>query len=160
VPERILITHADGDHIGGLDAIADRYDAEVWISEESEFDTKTVPDHRYTDGDTVFGFVALHIPGHKQDSYAFVHEERDIAIMGDVLFGSDHRALPTGYLIRPPAVNSIDVNQVEENLEKLLDYEFDVALVFHGSSVTEDASRKLHDYIAFPGSRIEHPSSN
>ena len=37
-PERLLITHGDGDHIGGFDAIADRYDVEPRLPEQTNGD--------------------------------------------------------------------------------------------------------------------------
>jgi hypothetical protein len=43
------------------------------------------------------------------------------------------------------------LNLGEEGLERLLAYEFDVGLVYHGSSVTEDARAKVDRYVNFPG---------
>ena len=71
--------------------------------------------------------------------------------MGDSVSGSDQRGLPAGYFHLPPAVYSEDLVQAETNLEKLLDYQFDAALVYHGSSVTENAHEILERYVNFPG---------
>lgn len=73
------------------------------------------------------------------------------AVIGDALMGADLRGLPAGYLALPPAVYSDDLNAADRNLGALLDYEFDAALVFDGSSVLEDASKKLDTYVEFPG---------
>ena len=43
--------------------------------------------------------------------------------MGDAASGADQRGLPAGYFHLPPAVYSQDLNQAEENLARLLDYE-------------------------------------
>jgi len=40
-----------------------------------------------------------------------------------------------------------DLNDAERSLERLLEYEFDAGLVFHGSSVLEDAREKLEAYV-------------
>ena len=39
------------------------------------------------------------------------------------------------------------MNEAEASLERLIEYEFDAGLVFHGSSVLEDASEKLEAYV-------------
>jgi glyoxylase-like metal-dependent hydrolase (beta-lactamase superfamily II) len=149
-PERLVITHADHDHTGGLRAVVDEYDPAIWASEQSDLDG-VEPDRRYADGDGIGEFEALHLPGHKPDSYAFVNEDRDVVVSGDVVNGSDQRGLPPGYLVLPPAVYSTDLVGLEENLERLLEYSFDAVLVYHGSSVLEDAKERLDAFVNFPG---------
>lgn len=146
-PERLLVTHSDPDHVQAYDAIVEAYDLETWVPTQSELDA----DEYFDDGDTVGQFEAIHVPGHAEDSYVLVDETESFAVIGDALMGSDLRGLPEGYLTMPPEVYSDDLNVAERNLEKLLDYEFDAALVFHGSSVLEDASEKLDVYVEFPG---------
>jgi hypothetical protein len=72
-------------------------------------------------------------------------------VLGDALSGADQRGLPAGYFHLPPAVYSKDLNLAEESLERLLEYDFEVGLVYHGSSVTEDARAKVGRYVEFPG---------
>ena len=148
-PERLLITHGDGDHIGGLEAIADRYDTETWLPEQTEMDRGA--DHRYEDGDVIGQFEAVHLPGHTPDNHALIDEDLGIAVMGDAVSGADQRGLPAGYFHLPPEIYTNDLNMAERSLEKLLEYDFDVGLVFHGSSVTENAQKKLERYVNFPG---------
>lgn len=150
VPERLVITHADHDHTGGLRAVVDEYDPTIWASEQSDLDG-VEPDRRYDDGNEIGGFEALHLPGHKPDSYAFINEDRDVVISGDVVNGSDQRGLPSGYLVLPPAVYSTDLVGLEENLERLLEYSFDAVLVYHGSSVLDNAKERLDAFVNFPG---------
>ena len=150
-PERLVITHGDGDHVGGFDAIVERYGLESWVPEQTTLETDSSPAHRFGDGDEIGRFVAVHVPGHESDNYAFVDEDAGIAVMGDAVSGADQRGLPAGYFHLPPAVYSADLNLAEDNLERLLEYEFDVGLVFHGSSVTENAREKLERYVHLPG---------
>jgi len=150
-PERLVITHGDHDHIDGFDALVDALDVETWVPEQTDIgDLRNDPDHRYTEGETIGEFVAVHLPGHRADNHALVDEARGIAVMGDGAFGSDRRGLPAGYLVPPPAAFSEDVHEAELMLQKLLEYDFDAALVFHGSSVLENARETLAGYVDFP----------
>ncbi|MFB6080211.1 MAG: MBL fold metallo-hydrolase [Haloferacaceae archaeon] len=150
-PERLVITHGDPDHVGGFDALAEAYDLDTWMPRQTAVETRVDPTHRYGDGDRIGRFVAVHVPGHTADNHALVDEDAGVAVLGDALSGADQRGLPAGNFHLPPAVYSEDLNRAEESLAALLDYEFDVGLVYHGSSVTEDASAKIDRYVNFPG---------
>lgn len=150
-PERLLITHGDGDHVGGIEAVLNSYDLELVAPEGVDLGENVTADVRLADGESIGPFIAIHVPGHTPDHFTYVHEDRGIAVLGDAAFGSDLRGLPAGYLILPPGVYSADLNQADAALEKLLDYDFDVALVSHGSSVLEDAGEKLDRFVNFPG---------
>jgi hypothetical protein len=68
--------------------------------------------------------------------------------------GSDRRGLPPGYLLHPPQATHTNqpaeaAVEAEVNLEKLLDYDFEVALLNHGTPVFENASEKLDRYVNF-----------
>lgn len=150
-PERVVITHGDPDHVGGFDAVVDRFSPETWVPRETDVETEATPDYRFEDGDSVGPFTAVHVPGHEPDNYVLVNEDAGYAIMGDALSGADQRGLPDGYLLLPPGDKSRDLKEAERNLRKLLDFDFEAALVFHGSSVTEGASEKLAKFVNYPG---------
>ena len=150
-PERLIITHGDGDHVDAFDAMVDRYGLETWVPKQTDLEADHEPDHRYGHGDRIGRFTAVHVPGHEPDNHALIDEDAGTAVMGDAVSGADQRGLPAGYFHLPPAVYSQDLNEAEENLERLLDYEFEIGLVYHGSSVLEDASAKLDRYVNFPG---------
>lgn len=158
-PERLVITHGDADHGQAFDSVVDRYDVETWVNEVTELGTgdemkmnpEHEPDHRYGHGDTIGPYEAIHVPGHTPDNFSLVDESRALLVVGDTVFGSDFRGMPAGYLGPPPEVYNVDHTAAEANLEVLLDYEFETALIFHGSSVLEDAHGKLDRYINFPG---------
>lgn len=154
-PERVIVTHEDPDHTGGLAAAVDRYDAESWVpvgdADAIASRWGVDADHKYGDGDRIGPWTAVHVPGHTPGCSALIDEDAGIAVTGDVVFGSDVRGLPTGYLIAPPEYYSDDIAAAERNLENLLGHRFDVALVSHGTAVVEDASAKLERYVQFPG---------
>lgn len=159
-PERLLITHDHVDHAGAFDAVVDRFDVETWVPEADdllaaeELDVTTEPDHFFGGGETIGRFEAVHIGGHTPGNSAFVDQAAGVLAAGDALSGADRRGLPAGYLIHPPQATHVGrppgaVVEAERNLAKLLDYEFDVALVHHGANVYEDAGEKLRRYVSW-----------
>lgn len=149
-PERLVLTHGDADHVGGFASLAERYDAETWVPQQTRCE-EFRPDERYGDGSEIGPFTAVHVPGHTSDHHALVDESRSLAVLGDAVFGSDVRGIAEGYFVLPPAVFTEDLASAEENLERLAAYDFDVGLLFHGSNVTEDASEKLTSFVDFAG---------
>lgn len=150
-PERLLITHGDPDHVGGLPALADQYDLETWIPEGLSVDGGYVPDNRYGDGDEIGRFTVVYTPGHTSEHHSFVDENDGIAVLGDAVFGADARGLPKGYFVLPTGYFSADLNRADESLSRLLAYDFDIGLVYHGESVTSDAKEKLERFVKFRG---------
>lgn len=144
-PERLIITHGDSDHIGGFDEVVERFDPVSWVPEQTALDAASEPTHRFTDGAEIGRFEAVHTPGHEPDNHVLIDGTTGIAVMGDAANGSDRRGLPPGYFTIPSS--SKDLDRAVESLRDLLAHDFDVALMFHGSSVMEDAHGKLDRYV-------------
>jgi glyoxylase-like metal-dependent hydrolase (beta-lactamase superfamily II) len=153
-PERMIITHGDGDHIGGFDDIVSAYEVETWVPEATDA-ADIDPNHRYGHGDEIGRFEAIYIPGHSADHHALVDEDAGVLVSGDAMIGADMRGLPEGFLLAPPKVYSENVDEAEQNLETLLEYEWETALVSHGTSVISDAYEKLDYYMNFPRSPLQ-----
>ncbi len=149
-PRRLVVTHADRDHVGGFDALVREHWVETWVPEGARLDTEYDPDHRFGDGDQVGAFEAVHVPGHRDHQHALVDEDGGVAVLADAVSGADQRGLPAGYFHLPPGVYTDDLYQAEASLERLAEYEFDAGLVYHGSSVVSDASEKLQAYVYRP----------
>lgn len=154
--DRVIITHGDHGHHGGLGHVMEAFSPELLMPadesklydhlEEEGYDFQ--PDVAYEDDDVLDGDIrVIQVPGHTEATSALLLEDRDILISGDTLDGADRGGLPAGYLLPPPALFNDDHRAAELNLYNLLAHEFDTLLVFHGSHVFEDPKRKLDDFL-------------
>lgn len=154
--DRVILTHGDHGHHGGLPHVVKEFDPELAMpAEESklyehldELGIDIEPDVEFTHGDLLDGNIrVIQVPGHTEATSALLLEDRDILISGDVLDGADRGGLPAGYLLPPPALFNDNHKDAELNLYTLLEYDFDTLLVFHGSHVFENPKQKLDDYL-------------
>lgn len=154
--DRVIITHGDHGHHGGLKHVMEAFAPELLMpADESklythleEEDLDVEPDVAYEDGDVLEGNIrVIQIPGHTEATSALLLQDDGILISGDTLDGSDRGGLPAGYLLPPPALFNDDHRAAELNLYKLLEHDFETLLVFHGSHVFEDPKQKLDNYL-------------
>jgi glyoxylase-like metal-dependent hydrolase (beta-lactamase superfamily II) len=136
--ERILVTHFDLDHVGGLPAF-DRVE-EILVGEaDADYVAKRrrpplsnrktafqrvadlvrsappVPVTPIGDGETVGSFTAIHTPGHTAGHTAFVSTDRDVAFVGDLVFSDGVSLSPSPWHL------SQDVGAVRESILALDD---------------------------------------
>lgn len=103
-PVKILLTHAHGDHIGGLTDIKKEYGIPVYIHNldadtladprrnmtQRMFGTgfEIIAENKFQDGDLIqvgsLTIKAIHTPGHSQGSSCFLC--KDVLLSGDTLF--------------------------------------------------------------------------
>lgn len=161
---RVLLTHYDLDHVGGLAGLtpaldapvyAHRFDAELLTGERSPplsnhkgalqrvlsllitrppLEIETV-----ADGDAVGAFTAYHTPGHTPGHVVYVSEAYEAALLGDLVAGADGDLKPSGWLM------SYDTSEVRASIRELADRTpaFEVACVGHGEPLTTGGSDAL-----------------
>jgi glyoxylase-like metal-dependent hydrolase (beta-lactamase superfamily II) len=161
---RVLLTHYDLDHVGGLAGLtpeldapvyAHRRDAELLTGERSPplsnhkgalqrllglFVTRPPLEvETVEDGDEVGEFTAYHTPGHSPGHVVFVSEEHEAALLGDLVAGDDGELEPSGWLM------SYDTAEVEDSIRDLAQRApaFEVACVGHGEPLTSGGSDAL-----------------
>ena len=152
-PSRVLITHSHGDHVGNLERVVERYDPTVLYPANEPIDDAPLTEEdvtRVSDGEVLGdGVRAIEVPGHTPGICAVYLEDSRTLLASDVLDGSDRRGLVPGYLLPPPAVYTWDSGKAESNLTKLLDFDFETAVVTHGTNVDSEARLKLERFLDF-----------
>jgi glyoxylase-like metal-dependent hydrolase (beta-lactamase superfamily II) len=168
--DRVLVTHYDVDHVGGLA----RFDPDVpiyigsldhrlvrrswsppWrhhkgafhrlirrIYSLSEFDLRPV-----SDGDRVGSFRAFHTPGHNPGHTVFLHPDAGVAMLGDLVWNTDRGFVP------PPWVDSYDTDQMAESIARIAEQPFEAACMGHGPPVSDDGHDRLAALAADLGTR-------
>jgi len=163
--KRVLVTHYDLDHVGGLprldgldvDIYAGRGDAPLVAGHESpslrsrKGVTQRVmglvgsrPNAEVTpvvDGDTLGSFTVYETPGHTPGHVAYVSESLDAAFLGDLVREADGALDPSPWLI------SDDTDAVRESIHELRERAppFATAAVGHGTPFERGGSDRLAD---------------
>jgi glyoxylase-like metal-dependent hydrolase (beta-lactamase superfamily II) len=159
--DRVLLTHYDVDHVGGLQSLLSSVraadgDVEICCGEGDaglvvgnrkpplsvpkglgqrlgRMLTPSVdsPVRALGDGDRVGGFEAVATPGHTPGHVAYVHEELDAALLGDLVRENDGRLEPSPWLL------SSDTGELEPSVRRVLDRApaFEAACVGHGDPI-------------------------
>jgi glyoxylase-like metal-dependent hydrolase (beta-lactamase superfamily II) len=152
--DRVLLTHYDLDHVGGLNRLVPEFDGPVsvgradldllerrahpeWLHHKGLFHRVSrrlfpLPDltlEALSDGDTVGGFTAYHTPGHNPGHTVFHQEGASAAFLGDLVWAGDDGGLTT-----PFWGDSYDMGQLRESVGSLAGRipAFDVAAMGHG----------------------------
>ncbi|WP_458209460.1 MBL fold metallo-hydrolase [Haladaptatus sp. NG-SE-30] len=135
--DRVLVTHYDVDHVGGLRNLPD-LDVPVFVGERDAallsgaydpplFHHKgafhrlarvlvTIPSHLdvrpLEDGARVGGFTAHHTPGHNPGHTVYVHDELGVGLLGDLVWERD------GVLTPPEWWDSYDTREIRRSIRR------------------------------------------
>ncbi|WP_433634536.1 MBL fold metallo-hydrolase [Halomicrococcus sp. NG-SE-24] len=163
--DRVLVTHYDVDHVGGLrdltldvpvhvgerDAalVAGAYDP-PWLHHKGAFHRvarrlvslpATLDVRPVADGERVGGFTAHHTPGHNPGHTVYVHEALGVGLLGDLVWERD------GDLTPPRWWDSYDVARLHRSIRRFAGREPSLAVVCpgHGDPVVGGGSARLTD---------------
>ncbi|WP_336002040.1 MBL fold metallo-hydrolase [Halorientalis halophila] len=166
--DRVLLTHFDFDHVGGLGRLQG-LEATVYVGAADEpyltgkeypplrnrkgaiqavsspfLRDPALPVETVADGDEIGSFTAYHTPGHTPGHVAYVSEALDAAFLGDLVRESD------GELAASPWLMSYDTDAVAESVRDLADRapEFSIAAMGHGLPFREHGGDRLADLAA------------
>ncbi|MFP3220196.1 MAG: MBL fold metallo-hydrolase [Candidatus Marsarchaeota archaeon] len=153
----IILTHCHADHAGSAADLKEATGAELYVGEKdaayvsgqlplplppraqssqqprADFTYKPVkPDHLLKEGDLVFGFRVLSLPGHTPGSVALYD--------GRSLFSGDNMNNRQGGIQGTPEAYDWDHEQAKKSVERLLNLDFDILLPGHGQPVIGGAS--------------------
>jgi len=161
--DRVLLTHYDVDHVGGLSAL-DGVDLTIYVgATDAPLVTGTrapplsnhkgaiqrlgrllfsVPDNPVEpleDGDTVGSFTVYDTPGHTPGHVCYVSEPHSVAFLGDLVLER------SGSLRPSPWILSYDSETVSESLRSFVDRapSFEAAGIGHGVPFSNGASERL-----------------
>jgi len=175
--QKIVITHCHSDHHGGNRLLRELSGAAVgmgWITAEwfargeqtltwfdqvaQEVDVVTA-DFVMREGEIVelgdLPFEILHLPGHAPDTIGFYQPNYKIVICADAMWHNDVGVLNT--ITHPDALEL-----AIESIEKLKQYEIDIAIPGHGGLITNVAenlgriSQKLRRFQSEPSFLAQH----
>ncbi|MFB6125554.1 MAG: MBL fold metallo-hydrolase [Halanaeroarchaeum sp.] len=165
--ERVLVTHYDADHVGGLSRLP--IDVPVHVGERDAdlvagrrvppvsnlkgFTQRVsrllhysidAPVEAVADGEEVGSFTAIHTPGHTRGHTAFASEALDVAFVGDLVTSDGDAFSPTPWYL------NWDDDQIRPSIERLVERLPDVSVLApgHGDPITEgavDALSRLAD---------------
>lgn len=156
-PDVIVVEHADPDHYDALPALVEEYpEADIALSEpdieEMQEAVGVEVDVALSHDEVRWGIRTIHVPGHTAGNMSFLHEASDTLVVGDTFVHKNSFAAAPGdwsgtYAPVKPGLNADD-ETARENVDVLLDYDFDAALLTHGLNAAAGAKpevRKLVD---------------
>jgi glyoxylase-like metal-dependent hydrolase (beta-lactamase superfamily II) len=165
--DRVLLTHYDFDHVGGLGRLHG-LDATVYVGAADEptltgkerpplsnhkgalqnalgpaLKSPALPVETVADGDEIGSFTAYHTPGHTPGHVSYVSEALDAAFLGDLVRESG------GKLHASPWLMSYDTDAVERSIRDLADRapEFSVAAMGHGVPFRDRGREAFDDLV-------------
>lgn len=160
--DRVLVTHYDIDHVGGLARIdldvpvylgaldlrlLHRTWSPPWRHHKGLFHrlarrvySLSAADLRpVSEGDQIGGFRAFHTPGHNPGHTVFFHSSSETALLGDLVWSTGK-----GF-VAPPWVDSYDTARIVESITRVADRHFETACTGHGPPLKRGGAETLQE---------------
>lgn len=134
---QILFTHQDRDHIGcTAEFLAANGSIKTWAS---PVNAKVHIDHEVGDGEELpfCGITAVSTPGHKPEHICYYIKPMKAMVTGDAL------NIANGRLTGANPAYTLDMKLAEESIKKLLGYDIDTIISYHGGVYDKDAKGGL-----------------
>jgi glyoxylase-like metal-dependent hydrolase (beta-lactamase superfamily II) len=142
--DRIVLTHAHVDHIGGVKQVAQEFgDLRVlkrpWVEHDAAAGSEIVAidDGSVVEGDGVT-LRAVHTPGHAPDHLCYYLVEEKALFTGDVVLGAGTTVIPD---------DTGDLGQYMNSLRHLLELDLETIYPAHGPVIRKPRD-KIREYIA------------
>lgn len=155
-PDVIVVEHADPDHYDALPALVDEYpDATVAAPEldvdELEAAVDVTVDVPLSHDEVRWGIRTIHVPGHTPGNMSFLHEASDALVVGDTFVHRNSFAAAPGdwsgtFAPVKPGLNADD-EATRANVDVLLDYDFEAALLTHGLNAPTGAKPDVETLV-------------
>lgn len=160
--ERVLLTHFDVDHVGGLGALPGTQDIYAGVADAPLVSGARVPkvagfkgglqrlSARFVrppaspvtaveDGDEIGSFTAIHSPGHTSGHVVYASGARNVAFVGDLVMSDGDSLSP------PPWFLNEDTARVRDSIDRVAAQlpPVDVVAPGHGEPLAGEAFRAL-----------------
>ncbi len=139
--DHVVVTHAHGDHVGGLDQVLTLAPAAVGYAGAGDVESLAAPRDlvSITDGDEVFGLHVIGTPGHTPGHISVLDPGSGLLVAGDAVVTND------GHLDGPVAEFTDDLDLAHESVKALATETVEAILVGHGDPITSGGAQQLRD---------------
>lgn len=143
----VVVEHGDPDHYMGVPRLRE-LDIKVAVPEVDAprlRDDGVEPDVTLEPSEEYWGVTVVAAPGHTPGNAAYVYD--DVLVAGDTVVGADSR-----FARPPPSESALSVIESDWNanhedavasVANLLEHDFEVVLVTHGSNVVENGKQEV-----------------
>ncbi len=141
--EHVVLTHHHGDHAGSIAEVMDRsVNATVYAGEADLDSITTEAITGLVGGEDIFGFEALHTPGHTAGHIAVIDHDAGLLVAGDAIFTDGGSAL------EGPDRFFDDVPLSRQSIREMAALSFNTLLVGHGPPIEGGADAAVAQLAA------------